>query len=621
MFKTLLSRYSEDNYFFLVRNYLGSVTTPFHKPQLTNRLCQFFSREDVQAKTLSHLDNLDCTMLSLLAIYGPLESEKVTELLQQSFSYGTLLRRVSNLQERLVLLSDGGKLVFNPLIAEQLIKECSLKPLFGNSPDTTREYPYCSTEFLRSYLSLVAKEKKLGFKDEYCQFFPSYGREQLQLLFTSLSDALVKLCVIPSEKPLKIDYSKAEALLQLDDHRLMCLLLAQEIGNKMALDFSNELLCLLQKLGSLDTNSLKLLLRLLCMKYEVPYSSSLIELLSKWGLLNLDEIWFSARIEKEDQRSVMLVDSDNTISYTGTCQNGDLLYRFSEPTVLDRHTSYHVTKESFVRALDSGLAWTDVEGFLLANTREGNASALLKQLAMIHQRYRLISIYDGLVLSCDERTARLVENLHTVAEHKLRILAPGVYLMKRSTESQWRAALQDAGLMLPLTNSEELVEIIKQADNPLFAHLVDFANKLSKPPCTIAKTGFDHTSAVDKDLELALAETKLTPQQRGDLEYRFKNRMVLVKEQLVAQIINGVIEAGGFDYQGKVSLCRQASGKKNLALQLLLTDQEMVVQALEVAYTPQKEALLKAAIMPTMEVKIIPVSKIFQVRLVRFHLN
>ena len=60
--------------------------------------------------------------------------------------------------------------------------------------------------------------------------------------------------------------------------------------------------------------------------------------------------------------------------------------------------------------------------------------------------------------------------------------------------------------------------------------------------------------------------------------------------------------------------------QNNIALQLMLPDQELIVQALEVAYTAQKEALLKAAVMPDMEVKIIPVSKIFLVRQLRYHL-
>ncbi len=133
-------------------------------------------------------------------------------------------------------------------------------------------------------------------------------------------------------------------------------------------------------------------------------------------------------------------------------------------------------------------------------------------------------------------------------------------------------------------------------------------------------TGPKPEAEVDLALLEAIQNAKLSGEQRADLEHRFHAKLIYAKEQIVAQVLNTVLEAGGFDYQGKVSLCRQAAGKTNIALELQLTDQELVVQALEVAYTPQKEALLKAAVMPTMEVKIIPVSKIFLVRLVRIHL-
>ncbi|MDD4450667.1 MAG: hypothetical protein PHS76_08160, partial [Sphaerochaeta sp.] len=123
--------------------------------------------------------------------------------------------------------------------------------------------------------------------------------------------------------------------------------------------------------------------------------------------------------------------------------------------------------------------------------------------------------------------------------------------------------------------------------------------------------------ALKQEIELA----PFTSAQKQDLLHRFQAKLILSSSQIVAQVINTAIEAGGFDYQGKVSLARQAAGRKDVALQLQLTDQELVVQALEVAYTVQREALLKVAVMPTMEVKILPISKIFLIRLVRFHVS
>ncbi|MFA6846233.1 MAG: hypothetical protein WCR02_10940, partial [Sphaerochaetaceae bacterium] len=99
---------------------------------------------------------------------------------------------------------------------------------------------------------------------------------------------------------------------------------------------------------------------------------------------------------------------------------------------------------------------------------------------------------------------------------------------------------------------------------------------------------------------------------------RFEQKLILDKSQIANQVVNGSIEAGGFDYQGKLALCRQAIGKPNMALLLQLADQDVMVQPLELVYTVDKEAMLKAQIMPSLEIKIIPVSKVFLVRLFKY---
>ena len=114
-FKTLLNRYSEENYFYLVRNYLGLIKTPFHKPALTTKLCNFFSQPEIEEKILSLIDEMDQIILSLVNIAGPLTGESIINLLEGRWSYGKLVRRVSNLQERMILINDGGVLIFNPL--------------------------------------------------------------------------------------------------------------------------------------------------------------------------------------------------------------------------------------------------------------------------------------------------------------------------------------------------------------------------------------------------------------------------------------------------------------------------------------------------------------------------
>lgn len=622
-FSALLGRYSEDSYFYLARNYLGIVSTPFHKPQLTAKLCQFFSLKAHQEKMLELLDELDLVILSLLSVTGPLASEVVMDLLKGSYSYGTILRRVANLQERLILLTDEGKLVFNPLLEAELSKRCSLRPLFGSNEILNANTPYCSPEFLRAYFSLIAKEGKIAFREEYTRLFPSFEAGRLEQLFNALAHVLSQLLIITVDKKVTIDYTKAQQLLQLDDHQLICLLLALQsssLKKEHALAFCSDLLSYLEALAQVDTQSLKLLIRSLSIKHGIPYDAEMPTHLSTWGVITLDGVWKVADIEAAQPPNPLLIDSDQTISYLGSRNANDILYRFCFIEVLDRQKRYHLTKESFLCALDSGLTFTDIEQYLKENSSAAMHTLLLKQLRMVHERYQAISIYDGLVLCCDERTAYVVQNLPALAEHRYRNLSPTIFLMRRDTEENWRQILSAAGLLAGSTKSYEKIEVLKRQNSLSLTLLLDGATRCH--PSATAKVQSElHTVHSDDELRQAIENAPFTGAQKQDLLHRFQAKMILSPSQIVAQVINTVIEAGGFDYQGKVSLARQAVGRKDVALQLQLTDQELVVQALEVAYTVQREALLKVAVMPTMEVKILPISKIFLIRFVRFHVS
>ncbi len=622
-FKTLLNRYSEENYFYLARNYLGLITTPFHKPALTTKLCNFFSLPEIEEKVLSLIDKKDQIILSLVNIAGPLTGEDIISLLKDRYSYGNLVRRVSNLQERMILLNDGGALIFNPLFDEKIRLMCSMKPLFGEDSTLAQNGAYCSTEFVRAYLNLVDKDTRLTYKEDYGALFPSYSSEQLKLLFALLGETLSDQCVITGDKNFEVDFEKAQSLLSLNDRQLLCFLIAEpfptEKERTKAVDFANNLIAALQKIGACDTQSLHLLLRVLALKTGVEYDESLLEKLSTLGVLNLDEVWHANSIEEETERTTLVIDSDNTISYSGSCTGDDILYRFSDLTVLDRQTSYQVTAQSFTRGLDSNLTWEDIHAYLEKNSYPQMSESLLKMLGITHERYQQITIYDGIVLVTEDRVTRLLTQLESIQDHIVATIAPNTFLMRRSTEQAWRKILVQSGVLVPAKRTGEYLEIAEERENPLFEKLVD-ESKVKLLSIDTPSIQEIESAPLDKVLRMKIETAKLTKAERSDLEQRFRAKMILVEDQVVAQVVNGVVEAGGFDYQGKVGLCRNAVGKKNIALQLMLPEQELIVQALEVAYTAEKEALLKAAVMPDMEVKIFPISKIFLVRQLRYHL-
>ena len=74
-------------------------------------------------------------------------------------------------------------------------------------------------------------------------------------------------------------------------------------------------------------------------------------------------------------------------------------------------------------------------------------------------------------------------------------------------------------------------------------------------------------------------------------------------------------EAGGFDYQGKVSLLRHALSLKNTLINLQVGQDELLVKPQELTKTTDGEMLLKASILPLGESRLIPVGKIFLIRM------
>jgi hypothetical protein len=231
-------------------------------------------------------------------------------------------------------------------------------------------------------------------------------------------------------------------------------------------------------------------------------------------------VWKVADIELEQQSNALLIDSDQTISYLGNRLMDDILYRFTFIEVLDRQKRYRLTKESFLRGLDSGLSYREIEQYLQENSSTAMHSLLLKQLGMLNERYQAITVYDALLLSCDERTAHVVQNLPALAEHRYKSISPTLFLMRRDTEETWRQILASAGLLIGATRSYEKIEVLKQKEPVSLSLLVQQALRCHR--CTTLKVDGDKIQMItDESLQREIESSPFTQAQKQDLLHRF----------------------------------------------------------------------------------------------------
>jgi hypothetical protein len=108
---------------------------------------------------------------------------------------------------------------------------------------------------------------------------------------------------------------------------------------------------------------------------------------------------------------------------------------------------------------------------------------------------------------------------------------------------------------------------------------------------------------------------------REALEVRLRDKLLVDSSQIRSFVPDENPQAGGFDYQGKVALLRRSLTLKNALLLLQVGQEELLAQPLELTKATDGQMLLKATILPSGQVRIIPVGKIFLVRMGRTYIR
>ncbi|NLZ76503.1 MAG: hypothetical protein GX911_00835 [Spirochaetales bacterium] len=615
--KTLLEQYPDDEYFFLARNYLGLVESPFHKEHITERLIGFFALEENRDRMLALIDSLDQTIITALLFSGGLLFEQLAVLLEEFEPYGKLLLRVANLRERMVVVATDKTLLLNPILEERLSELACLSPLFGPEERRIHAHPFSYRELLQAILTLAERPSRSFFRKEYEALFPTMRGMDLPLIFETVRTSFVKLGIISEDTRRRVDWQRAHDLFQLEEPQLKAMMLGIRLdgesdGARGA--FCTDLVLLLEDVGTFSTSGLKRLGDLLAFRHHVDHEDLVSALIGLGLLVRTKGGYNHLTYTLSEPASSFIVDSDYSVSYLGSLAADSLLVRFAALETLDRTRLWRITEERLRYALDEGVGYEEIRNYLETHMDGTLNAALLKSLDLIAERSRQIRIYDGLVLQTDERVGRIADRLPTLQEHILARLSSTIFLMKRSSERIWRQILTQAGLSLGSTGGEpaqaseadprELPAIGRPQE---FALPVRIGRKVTLPPVKL-----------DENLREAIRRKIYPKEVEEDLLERFEERLIITSSQIAPQILHTRIEAGGFDYQGKISLAKQAASKEGTVVQLFMGGgEELMALALELTYTPNKEALFKVAILPQMEMRVIPLSKIFLLRRIK----
>ena len=615
VFFSYLNSLDDDYYFFLANTVLGRIPTPFHKPVLNQKILSFLLNEENRKNILCALDREERKVLSFILLASKASARDIGRFFSED-SYILVATRLSNLTDRLVLLKDKDSYFINPVL-EDLIREAFDADLvFGTDTGKHKSGPFVDRNILFAVTNLLiggstpVREASVHHflkSGRLKSIFPQFPEEQSKVFFSLLRKLLISDgAVNVADGRFVLCRAEAQRLLYLDPLNLMIRTIDKDAGPAIA-----RILGILKDHG-IPAKKLAILFQIMGNQGEHK-ANDVLNTMECFGIIIVigDMVYLNqAILEPIQERSELKVDSDLNISFFGTPKPDDILFIFSDVCVCDKLITYNVNKDSFFRALESGLDSESILAYLGSGPED--------RFSLWQASYSRLRLYDGILINCDRDIRAMIEQHPDLKAHIIRSFGDDLLLMKRSTFSEWQEILAYALDLrnLPIVTGLPSVRERNKADSIILS--IDNLDLDSHPDNN--DRSWEEKAA--ELLEFAKTKGCSIPQVQPLIE----DKLIVSKSQIDREFrYAGRIVAGALDYNAKLSAIKsaipKAKGKEADILKIELPSETLIVQPVELIKAGPSSNVLRSRVLPEGNERSIPVSSIFQVTVLKWNLK
>ncbi|MFA5570773.1 MAG: hypothetical protein ACOX0W_06235 [Sphaerochaetaceae bacterium] len=625
-FQASLALLDEQFFLDLIKNYVGYVPTPFHKPELVTRLATLFSNDEFIDRLISSIDEHEAMLLTAVALFESVDQKRLVAFFNESITFTTLQQTVLNLEERLLIVPDTTKehhMMLNPLVEKLLIERVLEKRLlFGLDSEKRLHFRHIDLVVVQALMSLALHNPRnltqtlihrtFGINDEHGV---RYIQELNNMLYFSRCFSIHKKERIPSKEQMDI-------VLQLKEDELRYLLFASMV-EQAHLDISEgEMQLVYQHLLVFMTTlevstSLELRQILLLAIHHAHLAKDLFDpLVEIVQLLTTDE-----KTPTQNERLLGTIDTDLTISfntYLADSTDRSLLHLFGRVQKVDVMSTYQIDKQSLFAAFDVDVEVEQILSYLKEVTT--SVSELMKkQLLDWREEFSSLTLYDGIVIKTDERLGRLFTALPALQPFIIEVISPRMFFMSKEHEKEWKGVIQNAGVgVLPTNKSEvERISIPTGVITPLKENTLgtEHINRLAM-----------HLKQETKDLSFIeelkkkIEKKARSSSEKEELLARLEQKLILVDDQITHSDGRTTIqEASGFDYQGKLNLCKAAAKSDRDLIEFHMIDDDDGSMQVTLAIVKEfisdgTDSLVRVKVLPDLQETTISIRKAFKVR-------
>jgi hypothetical protein len=589
-------------FFPIVKNYLGKIETPFHKPALIEELSAFLSREESIQRILSLIDSEDASILSSIFLLGEPSQKLLQQVMQKHFTFLELLHRLLNLEERLLIYRDQEDRIrisplFRDILEENII---STELLFPSKPagPAVVPTPWPSSALLAALVTFTSEQRGQLLKndgslrkriiEESAGRFPGLTEERLMLFIRAVTalgclrkDSQYNL--VPVKPRLtafaELPWREQQILLQgavavaSDGELYPSVNECKALGERMHTYSS-----ILSPHRSYPPESLHTLYMFTALRSGFPEGEVLRmpDLMEQAGLLFMEQEDYRKTVAAEKGEAMIVVQPDFSCTIHPDLPLEELLVitAFLDLRRFDYYSHYELCRTAFHRG-SSSYPFKTFKALLEKRSTQlpPNISTIIEEWG---KEFSNVDLTRGVILSVDTGRSHLVEHNPEVAPFLEKQYAPGVYLLDPEKEKEWRKALEHAGITpLPPVSGLSADEEGHDAslayphpriqEDPLFLTTIGHEKKRDLPPPSET-----HGAMLLKDLEVHLRNQELSKDEQEDLAARIGKKLIIYPEQLVPGIgEKEKIEAKGLDYTGKVRLIERALAEGSALLEIV----------------------------------------------------
>lgn len=161
--RNTLSVLPDNQFFDLMRVYLGEIKTPYNKQNLIEQLSAFIRKEENKKTLLKLLSDTDIFIITAIMKLPVATQEKLVDFFKDAFSFANLFERLMNLEERLIIykVKDeiSGKIIFqvNPILENDFEKIINIKILLPESKDYVpiANGKIISSQFIAAFFNFI----------------------------------------------------------------------------------------------------------------------------------------------------------------------------------------------------------------------------------------------------------------------------------------------------------------------------------------------------------------------------------------------------------------------------------------------------------------------------------